>query len=840
MEAFLDDFLLASSQERPYIEQNYNKKVSQIFDEVLADFMEKEEVYYPETDETLAERIEDLGIPPTEGITPAVIPEQRPVYREGPTPTVPLTPFNIGKGKEAGEPIPIPEAEKAISPAPVITEETEAPKKYLPAMLLDGKVMIGKSHVDIAPLELVEKAKSVTLGWVDAKNGEFYTDEDLKKKTRGEKETRPKEYRISVAGEGRVPVEAKPVVLEGLEGTEFFVHRGYGDPEKFVVSESSAGMAISQGATEEEAITRAKGIPPEKIRGALNKTYEGISIYKPAAELTDEEFDKLMAPSPTRMEERNTDLAGFQGDPRFLVRLTPGEPGYQPTLKEYQQPVKTDFAAVREFLKTGVLPPAGQEIQDHANRLQEIDPEISGPAATKTAARVLTAIRSGEYNDSVHPQNKAARKLFREITGEKLPAGVKATQEFFTGTPLMAPQRTEARTPEAHEATPDGMNEADAGTLRALIQDPASLDRKALLGRAYYEGIDSLTEKEQNKLFLSLFDNYSLPLFDAYVRGWKEIVPAQGEEAAPAGMPEWFRPGKPPVEEKLPPGFPEFTRAEGYWNKSPKEIHEERQAVSDWSHDAIEERNKLIEHYKSRMTDDLTDAQRNLLQGYITKYIRDKEGFQPGTTPFDTEMNRFMDLAWEEAKRRGVTEDRKEDFKYEIEAILELDQNETPIRELFDKVVGIYLPKGAPASTEEFPFEIGQTLYSVYDKTRGPLKVWRARPNEKGEIWLKDKHQRNVFLKPEELSKEEPVEASPLGQENRRQCPHLRPSQEIPKQTSTSRAFEIRSRGIMPMLITNGFSQGNPLARSRRGVVSPLWLPRPFGINWTTCIHLKP
>ncbi len=69
MEEFLEEFQMASSQDRPYIEYNHNKTVNQIFDETLADFMEEEAA--------------------------APAPEPRPVYREGPTPTVPLSPIDI-------------------------------------------------------------------------------------------------------------------------------------------------------------------------------------------------------------------------------------------------------------------------------------------------------------------------------------------------------------------------------------------------------------------------------------------------------------------------------------------------------------------------------------------------------------------------------------------------------------------------------------------------------------------------------------------------------------------------------------------------------------------------
>lgn len=52
--------------------------------------------------------------------------------------------------------------------------------------------------------------------------------------------------------------------------------------------------------------------------------------------------------------------------------------------------------------------------------------------ANKNAQNLYNVIENRVYSDIVHPDNKLSRKIFEEVTGEKLPAGVKATQDYFT------------------------------------------------------------------------------------------------------------------------------------------------------------------------------------------------------------------------------------------------------------------------------------------------------------------------------------------------------------------------------------------------------------------------
>lgn len=64
------------------------------------------------------------------------------------------------------------------------------------------------------------------------------------------------------------------------------------------------------------------------------------------------------------------------------------------------------------------------------------DPKIPEAAALKNAERVLVAAQTGVFNDILRPDNKHSRALFQEITGQKLPPGLKSTQDLFTGKPF--------------------------------------------------------------------------------------------------------------------------------------------------------------------------------------------------------------------------------------------------------------------------------------------------------------------------------------------------------------------------------------------------------------------
>jgi N12 class adenine-specific DNA methylase len=181
-----------------------------------------------------------------------------------------------------------------------------------------------------------------------------------------------------------------------------------------------------------------EGTPkPEVTRAKTDqKLFKGLPIDKPGKDLTDADMDVITAPEGRPMSERNRDLGKHESDPRFLVYLKPGQIGYQPNLSPHLQPVMTDYRLVRDFLKDGTLPERGKELQKIADRYRAIDDKISETAAIKSAAMVRTAIERGAYNSMLHPSNKISRNIFYEITGQKLPAGVGATQKFFTLKPF--------------------------------------------------------------------------------------------------------------------------------------------------------------------------------------------------------------------------------------------------------------------------------------------------------------------------------------------------------------------------------------------------------------------
>lgn len=64
----------------------------------------------------------------------------------------------------------------------------------------------------------------------------------------------------------------------------------------------------------------------------------------------------------------------------------------------------------------------------------QVEPDLKWRSGVLDA--VLNAAVRGVYNSAVHPDNKASRQLFAEITGLRLPDGVRATMSVFTGQPF--------------------------------------------------------------------------------------------------------------------------------------------------------------------------------------------------------------------------------------------------------------------------------------------------------------------------------------------------------------------------------------------------------------------
>lgn len=170
-----------------------------------------------------------------------------------------------------------------------------------------------------------------------------------------------------------------------------------------------------------------------------NPIFKGISVTKRASELTDTELDTITASDSAEMKERNIELSRYQSDPRFDVPV-----------EDHPGAVKTSFKAVRDFLRDGTLSERGQKISKIADMVNaKLNNEMS-VSQYKSAGHILRAIETGKYNSILHPDNRASRAVFTELTGVKLPSGLKATAKLFTGTPftMQGASTTEASTPK--------------------------------------------------------------------------------------------------------------------------------------------------------------------------------------------------------------------------------------------------------------------------------------------------------------------------------------------------------------------------------------------------------
>jgi hypothetical protein len=106
-------------------------------------------------------------------------------------------------------------------------------------------------------------------------------------------------------------------------------------------------------------------------------------------------------------------------------------------VEDHPGAVTTDFRAVRDFLRDGTLSEHGKTISAIAEMVRaRISQYVASGAQFKTAGAILRAIETGKPSDILHPDNKASRAVFTELTGVKLPAGVTATRLLFRGQPF--------------------------------------------------------------------------------------------------------------------------------------------------------------------------------------------------------------------------------------------------------------------------------------------------------------------------------------------------------------------------------------------------------------------
>lgn len=95
------------------------------------------------------------------------------------------------------------------------------------------------------------------------------------------------------------------------------------------------------------------------------------------------------------------------------------------------------------------------EIEQAAEQLSKnSNGEIPVAAARKSAAMVLEAIKTGNYSEILHPNNANSRKLFEQLTGQKLPKGVAATKAMFKGQPFTRTNTQPQPAPAVEAAQP--------------------------------------------------------------------------------------------------------------------------------------------------------------------------------------------------------------------------------------------------------------------------------------------------------------------------------------------------------------------------------------------------
>ena len=242
---------------------------------------------------------------------------------------------------------------------------------------------------------------------------------------------------------------------------------------------------VSRESVEEQFNRYKEGKTPEDAEAGLDKTiarlrpkaatFKGISTTKRVADLTDEEFAKVVAPDPAVMTERNVELGRYQDDPRFLVPV-----------KGKENAVETDFNAVRAYLKTGALSERGRQIEEIGRRVKEKLGRDAPPTSHyKTGGHILRAIETGRYNDIMHPDNKASRSVFTELTGVELPKTVSGTRAVFQGKPFAmksspspAPSKS-AEPPASSALVTTGTAPSKAVESAQTAQEPGAFDQNA-------------------------------------------------------------------------------------------------------------------------------------------------------------------------------------------------------------------------------------------------------------------------------------------------------------------------------------------------------------------------
>jgi protein-L-isoaspartate O-methyltransferase len=147
-----------------------------------------------------------------------------------------------------------------------------------------------------------------------------------------------------------------------------------------------------------------------------------------------------------------------------------------PILKE-----RAEDTAARKATTTAVLDEIGPDI---LNGMASRHKEILGQEPYKFGGyrftdAIAVGARTGEYSDAFHPDlNPAARQVFEEFTGQKLPKTIKGTKEFLTrGAPFTIESHGPDHFPRHRQPNPQGPADFSSPTpATAPASDTAETD----------------------------------------------------------------------------------------------------------------------------------------------------------------------------------------------------------------------------------------------------------------------------------------------------------------------------------------------------------------------------
>ena len=163
------------------------------------------------------------------------------------------------------------------------------------------------------------------------------------------------------------------------------------------------------------------------------------------------------------------------------------------------------------------------------------------------------------------------------------------------------------------------------------------------------------------------------------------IVPVPKEEIA--RTPEKAERGEPL------PGYPEITKAEDYWNKTPDEIKVEEKLVDEYSGVYGKERNALINFYVQELKKPLSPEKKKLYNDLIERYR--KENAKSVLEPFEKEQEKFLELAVAKARERGLDQDHIPEFKEAVDEVIG-NEGTKKISDQVDDIISAFVKDQTP------------------------------------------------------------------------------------------------------------------------------------------------